>query len=176
MSAGSSIGRTVSGVLFGAVVVVLAAVLFFTIWLFESPSNPFNALLTIGTVALIFALVCYLLQALVSRPILARAASWGFLAMGFTVVFATVAIYPYASVGNLSRLYIGVAYLFVLAVALFGFYWRAGELHAESRRKEHRQDWVAQPSASAFDYTAARPANVPPPPSVNAPTAPPPSK
>jgi hypothetical protein len=173
MAGTAPLARRISGAAFAGVMLVAAGLVFYLEWLLGSPTSAFTALLGIGVLALVFALVAYVLQAMVQQPILARATSWGFLAMGFTVLFVTVGLYPDEAYSSTARLEYALLFLALLAISLLGIYWRSGALAQEAQRGEARARWQAQPPTSAFDYAAARPANVPPPNVADAPGAPP---
>jgi hypothetical protein len=174
MAAASSLGRKVSAWLLTVILLVVAALLFYLTWLLASPSSVFDSLLEIGAEALLFALVAYLTRPLTTNPVIAQALSWGFLGMGFTVLFVTIGLYPDSTVSTISRVELAIGVLVVLVVAVLGFYWGAGQRPAEAARQEERQAWRQQPTVSAFDYTTARPPSVPPPPSSTPPPSPPP--
>ena len=173
MATGGSLGRTISGMVFVAIVVVVSALIFVLIWLGASPSSAFYALIEIGIVALVFSLAAYLSQAVVTPSLVARAGTWAYLAMGFTVVFVTIGAYPDGSVSTTTRIYLAFPFLILFAIAVLGIWWRSGQRAAEQHRTEERKAWQSQPTASAFDYAAAQRPSVPPPSSSN-PNAPPP--
>ncbi|HEV2316191.1 MAG TPA: hypothetical protein VGV89_01265 [Thermoplasmata archaeon] len=180
MTAAGGLARTLSGAAFLAIALAMGAILFLVIWLvvspFEPPAGPFLALMVIGVLSLVLAAGSYFAQAAVAQPLMARAASWGFLAMGFTVLFVTDGLYPDGAIGLVTRLILAFVFLVFLAVAVGGIYWRSGQLAAEQRRTEARKEWAAQPPVSAFDYKAAHPANVPPPSGSGTTAAAPPEK
>jgi hypothetical protein len=160
---GATPARRISGAVFAAILLVVAALLFYFVYLVVSPTSAFQALLWIGFLALVFALVAYLMESAVAQPLLARAVSWGFMGMGFTVLFVTIGLYPDSSVTTTNRIELAIGALVLLAIAVLGVYWRSGQLPAEAQRNESRAAWQARPTVSAFDYTTSRPADVPPP-------------
>jgi hypothetical protein len=173
MPASPAPARRISGTVFTAIMLIVAAVLFYLVYLLEAPTSPFWALLAIGALALVFALVAYLLEAAIAQPMLGRFISWAFLGMGFTVLFVTITLYPDATVSTTQRVYLVLGALALLAIAVLGFYWRSGVLPAEAARTVERQSWQARPTVSAFDHSTANAPAVPPPSSSGAPKAPP---
>lgn len=164
--------RRISGSVFVGVMLAIAAVLFYLVWFLES-AQPFVALVAIGALALLFGLVAYLLEALVARPVIGQAVSWGFLGMGFVILFGTAGLYNDPSVAFVpTRLGLLLGTLIALAVTVLGFYWRSGQVSAEDQRVSQRKEWQARPPVSAFDYPAARPPEVAPPPASMPPTPP----
>jgi MFS family permease len=139
-----------------AVLLVIAVLLFFALYLFLPQQNHFYALIAIGAAALGFALAAYLAQALSRDASAPRAVAWGFLGMGFTILIGTVAFAPNANLSNLERV-VGLLVLFVfLAGVVVGVIWRADELAAESRRRRKREAWERRRPVSAFEYPAAQ--------------------
>jgi peptidoglycan/LPS O-acetylase OafA/YrhL len=174
MATGAPTVRRIAGAVFVAIMLVIAALVLFLIWFLEEPSSAFWALLAIGWVALVFALVAYLLESAVANPVVGRAASYGFSAMGFTVLAITIGIYPDAAVPTLWRIELALVLLVALGIAALGFYWRSGSLAHDEAREVARAEWRAQPTVSAFDYAAAKAPSVPPPRSPGGPSSPPP--
>ncbi|MGI0054016.1 MAG: hypothetical protein ACREC5_00945 [Thermoplasmata archaeon] len=174
MSAPPNAARRISGAVFIVVMLAIAAVLFYLLWVLESPSSTFYALVGIGVLALVFGAVAYILEALVARPELGQAVSWGFLGMGFAVLFATAGFYPDGSVFFVpTRLGLILGTLAALAVVILGFYWRSGQIPAEEARIAERRPWQSRPAVSAFEYPTARPSEAAPPPSPPPPASPP---
>ncbi len=172
MAASPTVARRLSGAVFIVVMLAIAAVLFYLVWFLDS-GTPFTALVAIGFLALVFGLVAYLLRAFVAEPVIGQVISWGFLGMGFVVLFATAGLYNDPSVAFVpTRIGLLLGTLVLFAVTVLGFYWRSGQLPAEAERKAERKEWQARPPASAFDYAAARPPQPPPPPSSGGGSAP----
>src|SRR5208282_3649933 len=73
---------------------VAAALLFALIYITVPQNHEFTALLLIGVVALLFALVCYLAESASRDPAAQRSLAWGFLAMGFATLFLSVGLGP----------------------------------------------------------------------------------
>lgn len=162
----------------GAILVVIAAAIFFGIYLALPELDHFFALILIGVLALILAGVSYFSQALTRDATVQRAATLGFLGMGFVVLFLTVAFDP---AGNeptfLDRLGGLIVLAILLVIAIVGGLWRARGRMQDATRQEHRSAWAQRPAASAFDYPAA--GTVPPAgptPPVNSPPSVPPGR
>jgi hypothetical protein len=163
MAASSSTGRQIAGWAFVVILLAIAALIFAVTWLVESPTSVFYALVAIGALALVMALAAYLMRAAVAKVVIAEATSWGFLGMGFTVLLVTIGLYPDSTVSTTTRIVYAIVVLIVLAIAVLGFYWGAGQRPAEAARLAERQEWRQQPTVSAFEYTTAHPPSVPPP-------------
>lgn len=160
----------------GGILVVVAAALFLGIYLAVPDLNHFYALLAIGAIALVFAAFAYLAQSFSRDPVVQRAATLGFLGMGFVVLFLDVAFGGEGDTPSfLARLAGLIVLALLLAVALGGMMWRAQGRRTDAVRDERRDSWAQRPAASAFDYPAAR-AVAPPPASPSAPPASPPSR
>lgn len=153
---------TLSGVLIAGLMLAVAVLIFFGIYLSMPQNQHFYALLWIGVLGLVFGFATYFAQAFLRDPAPARFATFGFVGMGFTVLFLTVLIAP----GNpftLGSQLAALVVLILLLIAVVAFaMWRARELGREARRSERRQEWTASPPASALDYPAARAAAAPP--------------
>ncbi len=169
----SSTGRAIASWAFVAILLVAAALLFLLLWLLVAPTSAFWALIGIGWVALLFGLVAYLAQAFSRNPMVGRSTGFGFAAMGFTVLAVTAGLFPDSSVSSVTRVLLALAMLFALAIAVAGILWGSRNRENVANREEARAAWRAQPVTSAFDYTSARDANVPPPASPPRPPTPP---
>ncbi|MCI4363526.1 MAG: hypothetical protein L3K13_04390 [Thermoplasmata archaeon] len=164
----SSPPNTLAGRLSGAValgiIVVLAAIVFFALWLAFPNDGHFAGLLAIGALALVFAFLTYFLQAFTSDPNPVRAAGWGLFGMGGAVLLLTLLLDAPASVSTGAKL-AGVA--IVLVVLLFGFLgaaWRGRTRATETNRQRAQASWRQKPVSSAFSYSSAQPPAVAPPP------------
>ncbi len=154
---------SLSGALIGALLLVVAALLFVAIYYALPGYQHFFALITIGILSLVFALVAYLAESFTREPTPMRLATFGFLGMGFAVLLLTIAFAPGSPLGVVAQLVALVLILLVLVGVLVFARWRATALGAEARREQRRQEWSAQPSVpSAFDYAAAQKAAAPP--------------
>ncbi len=163
MAGPAPVGRRISGVVLLAILLVAAALLLFLVWITVSPTSEFWALIGIGWIALLFALVAYLARSFTPDPVLARATSLGFAGMGFTVLAVTVALFPAeSSVTTVLRIVLALLLLGALVIAVLGFYYGSGQRAQLALREEARETWRAQPTSSAFDYPAAHPPSPPP--------------
>jgi hypothetical protein len=158
----------------GGILVVVAAALFFGIYLAVPELNHFYALLAIGVIALLFAAFAYLAQAFTRDPVVQRAATLGFLGMGFVVLFLDVAFGGEGDTPSfLGRLAGLIVLALLLVVALGGILWRVKGRMTDAVREERRDSWAQRPVASAFDYPAAQAVAPPPTAPANAPSSPP---
>ena len=161
MSASPTHARIASGI-FGGILLTVAIVLFAGIYLLVP--DTFVALLWIGSLALVFSILCYVFQAFTTSPVLPRAASWGFMAMGFTVLLGTL-LFPPANVITAVVQLIGIILvLLLLAVWVAVIAWRARGRANTARREAERAEWRQSPPPSAFEYSTAKVPGVSTPP------------
>lgn len=166
-------GKT-SGMLLTAVFLILAILLFVTIY-FALPDNQhYGALLIIGVLSLVFSVSCYFAEALSAEPTAQRSLAWGFFGMGFAVLFLSVGLGPYYINGILSPIeqLVGLIVLTVfLALAVVFIVWRTRAVRATENEMVSRAAWHNEPAPSAFSYGTA---NSPSVPKVAPPTSSPP--
>lgn len=160
-----------SGMLIASLMLAVAVLIFVGIYLGMPQNQHFYALLWIGVLGLVFGFASYFAQAFLRDPAPARFATFGFVGMGFTVLFLTVLIAPGNPFSLGSQLAALVVLILVLIAVVAFAMWRGRELGREARRSERRQEWVASPPPSALDYPAARASAAPPaaPPSGGSP-------
>jgi len=154
------------GAVAGAVLVLLflvvAGLIFFGVYITVTGPVHFLALLTIGFIALVFALVAYFAQALSRQPTVQRGLAFGLGAFGFAVLFLSGAalpwLYPH---DNLISLGLQVVLLIFLVILLMGPVAAAAMAgrHRESdaRRAESRAEWASHPAPSALSYASGQP-------------------
>jgi hypothetical protein len=160
-----------------AIFLVVAAILFYLVYLALPASQHFWGLLWIGILALIFAVVCYLAESFSRDPVAQRSLAWGFFGMGFAVLFLTIGLAPSygISLGTwqlicllLTAIALGVS------IALIG--WRLRAVETTRAREAVREQWRERPAPSAFSYAAANspsvPQTAPAPPASGAPPPP----
>ncbi len=157
------------------VLAVIAVLIFVGIYLIFPQDQHFNALILIGVLALVFALVAYLLESLSRDPIFQRALAWGFMGMGFAVLLLTLVFAPDpdGDVTFLTRLGGVVGVLIVLAITIVGILWRGRERASEGARRKKREAWEAQTPASAFSYSTIGTPTTPSSSSASEPPSPP---
>ncbi|HXQ93629.1 MAG TPA: hypothetical protein VN864_00445 [Thermoplasmata archaeon] len=136
--------------------VVVAALLFLAIYLALPGNQHFYALVTIGILALVFALGAYLAQAILPDPLVARSLSWGFAGLGFFLLLGTLVTNPASTLGALSQIFALIVVLLFLAAALAGAYWRSWTVASTKARVEQRAVFQSQPPRSALDYSTAQ--------------------
>ncbi|MGA7922475.1 MAG: hypothetical protein WCA77_00650 [Thermoplasmata archaeon] len=148
------------------IIVVVAALIFLVIYVtVQGPSSThFNALITIGVLSLIFGLASYVAQAASPRPAAQRALGWGFLALGFTLLFVTEGVGPNPTINAIDRLIALIVLGVLLAITVALIYWRFRAVATDKMLKEGRQAWQSRPAPSAFNYSTGTPPNVSPPP------------
>jgi peptidoglycan/LPS O-acetylase OafA/YrhL len=152
-----------------AVLVVAAAIVFALIYITNPQNDHFNGLLSIGTLALIFALVCYLAEAISVQPIVQRGLAWGFMAMGFATLILTEAVAPDPATNPLDRIWSLLLILILLAIVIAGIAWRGRAKSFEDRQ------WAGRPAPSAFQYSTAQAPRASAPPAPPASVTPPPA-
>lgn len=157
---------------------LIAAILFYLIYLAFPASQHFYGLLWIGILSLIFALLSYFAESFSRDPTAQRSAAWGFFGMGFAVLFLTIGLAPYYGISLGIWQLVGLLFTLialVVSVALIG--WRLRALQSTSSRLAVREQWRERPAPSAFSYAAANSPSVPataPAPPVPAGDSPPP--
>jgi len=156
---------------------VVAALVFAAIYLTIPADRGFWALITIGIVALVFAVGSYLMESFSRQPDFQRALAWGFFGMGFAVLLLTLALGPmYGVIATVDALWglVAVISVLIITVALIG--WRVRAVRATENQQVARTTWRNEPAPSAFSYAAANspsvPATSPPPPASGAPPPP----
>jgi len=163
----SPTGTTSTGAIVASIAIVAAsALLFIAIWLAISPQdNHYLALLTIGIVSLVFALVCYFGRAFTRAGSALQALSWGYAGFGFVLLIGSL-LFGAPAIGAVFE-FVGLFLVAILigAVGVLAV-WRRNSDRMTQAREAKRETWRAATPRSAFDYSTARP-NVP------APTAPP---
>ncbi|HYK92579.1 MAG TPA: hypothetical protein VEY07_00865, partial [Thermoplasmata archaeon] len=85
---------SMSGAIFGVILLAIAALIFFGIYVALPANQHFFALITIGILSLVFALGGYFSQALTREPSMIRLVTYGFLAMGFAMLVLTLLVAP----------------------------------------------------------------------------------
>ena len=165
---GSSRGAGVGAVLLSLILLVVAALVFGAIYLIDS--DHYGALLWIGSICLLLAVVSYFLQSLSRDPLVQRSLGWGFMGMGFTLLFLTVGVSP--SISTTWRIAGFVVLLLLLAVAVGGVSWRMRTVSEEHSMETRRREWAGRPAPNAFDYGGGLPP-APPAPSDPMPPLPP---
>ena len=104
----------ISAAVLTALFVIVAGLLFYAIYLAFPQNHEFTALLIIGSLALVFALGCYLAESISRDPMAQRSLAWAFLAMGFATLFLTVGLGPTYNVETTLGMLTGLIILIVL--------------------------------------------------------------
>jgi peptidoglycan/LPS O-acetylase OafA/YrhL len=145
-----------SAVLLSLLFVVVAALLFTLVYISLPQNHEFTALLVIGVLALLFALGCYLAEAVSRDPTAQRSLAWAFLAMGFATLFLSVGLGPTYNVESIPNMLIGLILLVILLAVCVGLIvWRARGVQQVARQEVARTAWRSEPPVSAFSYTTA---------------------
>jgi hypothetical protein len=161
-----------------ALFLVVAAILFFLIYLALPGSQHFGALLWIGILSLVFAIGCYLAESVSRDPSAQRSLAWAFFGLGFAVLYLTIGLAPSYGVALGTWQLIGILLTTIaLAVAIGLVAWRIRAVQATKVQESVREQWRERPAPSAFSYAAANspavPATAAPPPSPPSGSAPP---
>jgi MFS family permease len=170
-------GSKVAAWIVAAILLVVGILLFYGIYLVVT--SHFYALLTIGILAVVFALVAYLLESISRQPSVQRAAAWGFYGMGFAILLLTIGLNPGTTLSAGWQITGLILVLVLLAASIAGVGWRFRSGASEQSRQAEHSNWQARPPPSAFSYTAGGPTNAPvpaPPPSGGSPPSRPPSE
>lgn len=168
----------ISAIVLTVLFLVAAALLFYGIYLALPSNQHFGALLLIGSLALVFAVVSYLVESLSRDPTAQRSLAWAFMAMGFATLFFSVGLGNYYGVETVGNMLLGlIVLILLLVVAVAGIAWRMRSVAAEAPREVARAAWRAEAPVSALSYTTANSPSVPvTPPTPSAPGAPSPPR
>ena len=152
------------GWLLTALFLVIAAVLFFAIYLaIPQPSGThYNALLFIGVLSLILALTSYLAESFSRDPTAQRSLAWAFFGMGFAVLLLSVGLGPSYGITTMLQAIEGLlVVLVVLAITIALIVWRTRAVSATKTEMVSRDAWKREPAPSAFTYASANAPSVP---------------
>ncbi len=150
--------------LIGVILVVVAALIM--VLVYTTVSGPYHvaALLWIGVIALLFALVAYIARSLRASFTTASLWSWGFAAFGFAVLFGTLGVNPHGTLSSADQILGLILTLVTLAIVVAGTGWQARAKAATAQRETERTAWASKPAVSALDYPAAAGPTSPPAP------------
>lgn len=169
---------TWSGWLITGLFLIIAAILFYAVYLLLPGSMHFWGLITIGILAVVFALGSYLMESVSRQPTAQRSLAWGFFGMGFAVLLLTIGLGPsYGILSTVDMLLGLVVVLIVLVVAVALIAWRGRAVRATENQQVPRAAWRTETPPSAFSYATANAPSVPvtaPPPSPSGGGPPPP--
>jgi hypothetical protein len=167
--AGPAARQGISAAVLGALFVVVAALLFYALYVAFPQNHEFGALLLIGSIALVFALGCYLSESVSRDPAAQRSLAWAFLAMGFATLFLSVGLGPTYGVESTLGMLTGLILLVVLLMITIALIvWRTRAVQTTAHQEVARKAWQAEAPVSAFSYSTANSPSVPttsPPPS-----------
>jgi hypothetical protein len=154
-------GGSVSAWVLAGLFALVAALIFFGIFLVLPGENHFWALIAIGIVSLFFGLFSYLARALSRQAGIQQGFAWGFAAFGLAVMFLSVLAFPVLYPGNAPLTPVGqvvalILLVFVVILIVAGSWWRGRGEHADARRQEARAAWESRPPPSAFSYATAQ--------------------
>jgi MFS family permease len=151
-----------SGWLITGLFLIVAALVFAAIYLTITSDHGFWALITIGIVALVFALGSYLMESVSRQPDAQRSLAWGFFGMGFAVLILTIALGPtYGVLSTVNMLWGLASVLAVLIIAVALIAWRIRAVRATENQQVSRTAWREEPAPSAFSYAAGNAPSVP---------------
>jgi hypothetical protein len=157
-----------SALLLTVIFLVIAALVFYGVYIGLPANSHFGALLLIGVLALIIALLCYVAESFSRDPSAQRSLAWAFGAMGFATLFLTVGLGPTYNVESMTGQLVGLIVLAILlgiTIALVG--WRMRAVEQTVHQEAARASWRKETPASAFSYTTANapamPTTAPPP-------------
>jgi hypothetical protein len=167
-----------SAALIGGILVIAAGILFWGIYVLDASDQHFGALIWIGSLSLVFAIVAYLTQSLSRNPAAQRSIGVGFLGMGFTTLFLSIGLGPTYGVESFGSMIIGlIALLIILVVVVAGVAWRGRLAEAAKPMEAARATWRAEAPVSALSYASANSPNVPATaPAPSSPSSPPPPR
>ncbi|HLM71025.1 MAG TPA: hypothetical protein VK423_06565 [Thermoplasmata archaeon] len=167
----------VGGMLLTALFLAIAVMVFVGLYLAFPQDQHYNALVLIGVISLILAVVSYLAESFSREPTAQRSLAWGFFGMGFSVLFLTVGLGPYyvSSITAADQLFGLIILAVLLAVSVALIVWRVRAVRATRNQMVSRGSWQREPAPSAFSYGAANSPSVPivAPPPASPPSNPP---
>ncbi|MCI4349606.1 MAG: hypothetical protein L3J93_05260 [Thermoplasmata archaeon] len=163
------IGGKVSGALLVVVLAVIVAILMSLVYVLNPSDQHVPALLEMGILSLVFALLAYFGRAFTHQPRFPQAISWGFTGLGFGLLLLTLGLAPSGTIEGLQRVGGFLVVLIALAVVLLFAVWGARGAASEASRGAERARWASQPAPNALNYAAA----APPATTATQPTAPP---
>ncbi len=143
-----------------AIFLLVAVLIFVSIYLFLPQDSHFLALLLIGVLSLSLAFGAYFAQALSADPIAQRSLAYGFSGMGFAILLLTLTLAPSSTAGLFDRIVGILVVLVLLGIAAAAMVWSRRSAQAERRREGSREAWRSNAPPSAFEYTTAK-TNVP---------------
>jgi len=160
--------------LLAAIFLLIAALIFATLYYAFPASNHWYALIGIGIIALVFSLGSYFAEAASREPTIQRSLAWGFFGMGFAVLLITVGIGPMYGILTMVIALVGlVLVLAVLFITVGLMMWRVRAVQRTALREAPRESWRKEPTPSALSYSTATSASVPvvtpPPPPAQSP-------
>jgi hypothetical protein len=161
----------ISALLLTVLFLAAAALLFYAIYLVFPAQQHFGALLLIGSLALVFAVACYLVESLSRDPAAQRSLAWAFMAMGFATLFLSVGLGNYYGLESVTSMLTGlIVLILLLIIAVAGIAWRMRAVAADRPREAARTAWRSEAPVSALSYSTANSPNVPatPPPATPA--------
>jgi phosphatidylglycerophosphate synthase len=154
-------GGSVSAWVLAGLFLLVAALIFFGIYLVVPGQHHFWALITIGIVSLVFGLFSYVARALSRQGSIQQGFAWGFVAFGLAVMFLSVVAFPvlYPNSSPLSQLGEVVALILLIVVVIVvvvATRWRSRGEQSVEHREEARAAWRGQSPPSAFSYATAQ--------------------
>lgn len=166
----ASARQGLSAAVLTALLLAVAGLLFYGIYLALPQNHEFGALLLIGVLALVFALGSYLSESVSRDPAAQRSLAWAFVGMGFATLFLSVGLGPYYHVESQGNMILGLIVLvIVLAVTVALITWRLRAVDATAHQEVARRAWRGEDPVSALSYSTANSPSVPtaaPPPAA----------
>ena len=142
----------IAGTLFVAILVLIAALVFAGIY-FALPSDHVAALLSIGVVSLVFALVADPGPVGDPKP---RHAARARLGVRGARLRGTLRDHPRPGFSVTTEIIALILVLLALAVMVAGVWWMGRSQSADAPRMEARRDWDSRPPQSALSYSTAQ--------------------
>ena len=145
-----------------AIFLIIAGLVFATLYYALPASNHWYALIGIGVLAIVFSLGSYLAEAASREPTIQRSLAWGFFGMGFAVLLITIGIGPMYGVLTTVVTLIALAFTFAALFVTVGLMmWRVRAVHRTAMREAPREAWRQEPTPSALSYSTATSPSVP---------------
>jgi hypothetical protein len=144
----------------GLIFLAIAALIMILIYVGLPGNDHVTALLGMGVVALVFALIAYFASSLSPTSLTGNLPWWGLSGLGFALLFLTLAFAPDANIGGFGNRILGlILTLLALAVVVASAYWMRMSKAGVAKAEQARAEWAAKPPANALDYPQAAPAS-----------------
>jgi hypothetical protein len=142
----------------GLIFLAIAALIMILIYVSFPANDHVTALLGMGVVALVFALIAYFASSLSPTSLTGNLSWWGLAGLGFALIVLTLGFAPDADIGGFGNRILGfILTLLALAAVVASAYWMRVSKAGVAKESQARAEWAAKPPANALDYPQAAP-------------------